>query len=50
MHWLGIAMMVVGLYLALKVAGTVLKLLMWILVLVGAYLFAAPLLGLSLPF
>ena len=50
MHWLGIAMMLVGLYLALKVAGTMLKLLMWALVLVGAYLFAVPLLGLSLPF
>jgi hypothetical protein len=50
MHWLGIAMMVVGLYLALKVAGTVLKLLMWALVLVGAYLFASPLLGLPSPF
>ncbi|MFC7302280.1 hypothetical protein [Cognatiluteimonas weifangensis] len=50
MNWLGVVMMAVGLYLALKVAGTALKLLMWAMVLVGAYLFASPLLGLPAPF
>jgi hypothetical protein len=49
MHWLGIVLVLVGLYLALKVAGTMLKLLMWALVLVGAYLIASPLLGLPSP-
>lgn len=39
-------MVVVGLYLALKVAGFAMKLLMWALVLFGAYWFLAPYLGL----
>lgn len=43
-------MVVVGLYLALKVAGFAMKLLMWALVLFGAYWFLAPHLGWPAPF
>lgn len=46
MSWLGIAMVVVGIYLALKVTRFAVKLLMWALVLFGAYWFLAPYLGL----
>ncbi|MEP6634120.1 MAG: hypothetical protein ABJA62_07910 [Luteimonas sp.] len=46
MSWLGIVLVVVGLYFALKVAGFALKLAMWALVLFGAYWFLAPYLGL----
>ena len=46
MSWLGIVLVVVGIYLALKVTGFAVKLLMWALVLCGAYWFLAPYLGL----
>ncbi len=46
MSWLGIVLIVVGLYLALKVAGFALKLAMWALVLFGLYWLLAPMLGL----
>lgn len=46
MSWLGILLVVVALYLAFKVAGFALKLLMWALVLLGLYWLLAPLLGL----
>jgi len=46
MSWLGIVLIVLGLYLALKVAGFALKLAMWALVLFGLYWLLAPLLGL----
>lgn len=36
MSWLGIILVIVGLYLAFKVAGFALKLLMWAIVLFGA--------------
>lgn len=50
MSWVGIVLVVVGLYLALKVAGFAMKLLMWALVLFGAYWFLAPHLGWPAPF
>lgn len=50
MSWLGIVLVVVGLYLALKVAGFMMKLLMWGIVLVGLYWLLAPVLGLPSPF
>jgi hypothetical protein len=50
MSWVGIVLIVVGLYLALKVAGFVLKLAMWGLVLLGVYWLLAPYLGLPAPF
>jgi hypothetical protein len=46
MSWIGIILVVIGLYLAFKVAGFFLKLLMWALVIFGIYWFAAPYLGL----
>ncbi|MHB8912221.1 MAG: hypothetical protein ACYC42_06170 [Lysobacter sp.] len=46
MSWLGIGLVVVGIYFALKVTGFAVKLLMWALVLFGAYWFLAPYLGL----
>ncbi|MEO6366107.1 MAG: hypothetical protein ABIO38_08700 [Luteimonas sp.] len=46
MSWLGIAMVVVGVYFALKAVGLAMKLAMWALVLFGAYWFLAPYLGL----
>lgn len=50
MSWLGIVLVVVGLFLALKVAGFMMKLLMWGVVLVGLYWLLAPVLGLPAPF
>lgn len=48
MNWLGIIVMLVGGYLAFKVAGCALKLLMWGIVLIGAYWLLAPILGLPM--
>ncbi|WP_157475152.1 hypothetical protein [Lysobacter sp. Root494] len=45
MSWIGIVLVVLGLYLAFKVAGFFFKLLMWALVIFGIYWFAAPYLG-----
>lgn len=45
MSWLGLVAIVVGLYLAFKVAGFVLKLAMWLLVAIAGYWFLAPFLG-----
>jgi hypothetical protein len=42
MSWLGIALVVIGLYLAFKVAGFFLKLLMWAVVILGIYWLASP--------
>ena len=50
MSWVGIALVVIGLYLALKVAGFAMKLAMWALVLVGAYWVLAPRMGWPWPF
>ncbi len=50
MSWVGIVLIVVGIYLAIKVAGFALKMLMWLLVIVGAYWLLAPMLGLPWPF
>jgi len=50
MSWVGIVLVVVGLFLALKVAGVAFKLLMWALVLFGAYWFLAPHLDWPAPF
>ena len=46
MSWFGLVLVVLGAYLAYKVAGVLLKMLMFVLLLVGAYWFAAPYLGL----
>ncbi|HIY70760.1 MAG TPA: hypothetical protein H9827_04780 [Candidatus Luteimonas excrementigallinarum] len=44
-NWIGLVLVALGLYLAFKLIGAALRLLMWALVLVGAYWFTAPLLG-----
>ncbi len=49
MNWIGILLVVVGLYLALKVAGFALKLAFWALVIFGIYWLLAPHLGLPWP-
>ena len=50
MSWTGLVLAIIGIWLALKVAGFFFKLLMWALVLFGAYWFLAPLLELPRPF
>lgn len=45
MSWLGLVAVIIGLYLAFKVAGMVLKLALWVLIVVAAYWWLAPLLG-----
>lgn len=50
MNWLGMLLIVLGIYLALKVAGFALKLAMWVLVIAGVYWLLAPYVGLPIPF
>ncbi|MGY0632852.1 hypothetical protein [Luteimonas sp. A478] len=45
LNWIGLVLVVLGVYLAFKLIGAALRLLMWLVVLVGAYWFTAPLLG-----
>ncbi|WP_165942237.1 DUF4175 domain-containing protein [Luteimonas arsenica] len=45
MSWLGLVAVIIGLYLAFKVAGMVLKLALWVLIVVAAYWWLAPLFG-----
>ena len=47
MSWVAIALMLVALFLAIKVAGALLKLVLWVLA--GAYWLLAPALGLPWP-
>ena len=46
MSWMGVVLVVIGLYRALKLAGLALKLAMWALVLLGLYWLLAPMAGL----
>ncbi|WP_256645040.1 hypothetical protein [Thermomonas paludicola] len=50
MSWIGIVVLVLGVWLALKVAGVLFKLLLWAVAVVAVYWFAAPYLGLPWPF
>jgi hypothetical protein len=50
MSWLGIIIAIIAAWLAIKVLGFVLKLALWVVVLLGLYWFAAPYLGLPVPF
>ncbi len=50
MSWLGILLIIIGGYLAFKVVGCALKVVMWGIVLVGAYWLLSPWLGLPVPF
>jgi hypothetical protein len=45
MSWFGLLLLVIGAYLAFKLVGALLKVLMFVLALVGAYWFLAPMLG-----
>lgn len=45
MSWLGLVAVILGLYLAFKVAGFVLKLALWVLIVLAAYWFLAPMFG-----
>ncbi len=45
MSWLGLVVVVVGIYLAFKVAGTMFQLVLWSVVLLAGYWFSAPVLG-----
>lgn len=45
MSWLAILAAAIGLYLAYKLIGTVVKIGLWVVVLVGAYWFFAPMAG-----
>lgn len=49
MSWVGIIVVIVVGYLALKAVGVVMKLLLWGVVLLGLYLVLAPMLGLPSP-
>ncbi len=42
MSWLAIAMIVIGVWVAIKVAGALLTLVCWGVVLIGIYWFVAP--------
>ena len=44
-NWIGLLLVVLGAYLAFKLLGAALRLLMWLVVLAGAYWFLAPMLG-----
>lgn len=50
MSWIAVVLVVLGLYLAFKLVGFVLKLAMWAVVLAGLYWLASPYLALPLPF
>ena len=50
MSWLGLVIVVVAGYLAMKVVGVLFKLLLGALVLVGLYKVLAPMLGWPFPF
>jgi hypothetical protein len=50
MTWVGILLLIVGIWLAFKVVGALFKLLLWVAVLVGLYWLAAPFLGMPRPF
>ena len=45
MSWIGLVLVILGLYLAFKVAGFVLKLALWLLIVVAGYWFIAPFFG-----
>ncbi|TYT25199.1 hypothetical protein FZO89_02315 [Luteimonas viscosa] len=45
MSWIGLVLLVVGVYLAFKLVGALLKIAMFVLALVGAYWLAAPYMG-----
>lgn len=50
MSWLAIVLIVVGLWLALKVVGVLLKVALWVVAIVAIYWLVAPHFGLPWPF
>ncbi|MEO5628191.1 MAG: hypothetical protein ABIQ62_00305 [Thermomonas sp.] len=46
MNWISIVVIIVGIWLALKVAGAAFKLVLWLIVLCAVYWFLAPYMGL----
>ncbi len=50
MSWVAIVLVVLGIYLAIKVAGLGLKLVLWALVIGATYWLLAPMLGMPVPF
>ena len=50
MSWIAIVLIVIGVWIAIKVAGALLKLLFWGVALAGVYWLLAPYLGLPWPF
>ena len=50
MSWLGILIAIIAAWLAIKVLGFVLKVALWGVVVLSLYWFAAPYLGLPVPF
>ncbi|WP_162350848.1 hypothetical protein [Pseudoxanthomonas gei] len=50
MSWVAVVLLLVGVYLAIKVAGFALKLFLWAVVIGIAYWLLAPMLGLPVPF
>ena len=45
MSWLALVAVIIGLYLAFKVVGVLLKIALWLLVVVAAYWFVGPWFG-----
>jgi hypothetical protein len=46
MSWLGIVVSLICLYLAFRVAAFLVKVLLWVIVFAGIYIFVAPIFGL----
>ena len=49
MSWIGLVLAVVAAYFAIKVVKFIIKMLLWALVLAGAYWYFGPMLGSPLP-
>ncbi len=49
MSWIGLVLALVAAYFAIKVVKFVLKTVLWLLVLAGAYWYFGPMIGLPLP-
>ncbi len=50
MSWVALVLIVIGVWVAIEVAGALLKLLFWGVALAGIYWFLAPLMGWPWPF
>lgn len=50
MTWVGILLLIIGVWVAFKMVGSLIKVLLWGAILVGLYWLAAPFLGMPRPF